>query len=96
MGFFEAILTMTPTAGFAVGMGLFRRGRTSIGVGLVLAAAAVGAIAAVFGNARPILGMLAFALIMTSFVTDENRKRALALACFSAGFMTVIITAFYT
>jgi hypothetical protein len=96
MSFFETIQAMVPAACVAAGMGLVRRGRTSLGAALALVGASIAVIAAMFGNARPIVGLLALALIMTSFVADENQKRALALACFSAGLIAVIITAFYT
>jgi hypothetical protein len=46
---------------------------------------------------RPIAGLLAFGFLALAVVAGEKQKGdALALACFSAGFVTLIITAMYT
>jgi hypothetical protein len=92
----EITLSIGPIAGFSLGVGWVRRGRVTLGWTLVLISVGVVALAAIFGHARPIVGLAAWGLLNFAFIADEEQRRAVAWSCFSAGFIALIVMAFYT
>lgn len=81
--------------GFGLGIGQIRRGRRSLGGALASVCVAIVVLAAVLGNLRPLAGLLAWGLLIAAFVADEGGRRAVALGCFSAGFLALVVTVFY-
>ena len=97
MSFLETVAALVPILGLALAFGAFRRGRPLIGAAILLASVVFAGVVAIEGNRRPIAGLLAFGLLALAVVAGEKQKGdALALVCFSAGFMALMITALYT
>jgi hypothetical protein len=96
MSFFETVLALAPAMGLVLGVTAYRRGRGALGAVLALISVGVATVAAVLGNARPLVGLLAFGFFMAAAIAGERKRQVLALFCFSAAFLSVIIAAMYT
>lgn len=96
MSFSEVVLALVPALGFALGIGLLRRGNTYVGAAIASACTGVAIVAAIAGNARPIVGLFAFAMLAAAFLADERHKRTTAFTCFSAFFLALIVAVMYT
>jgi hypothetical protein len=96
LSFFETVVAIGPIVGLALAVGALRRGCLAIAIAVLLASIAFAGTVAVAGNRRPIVGFLAFSFLALSMVAGEKKNDALALACFSAAFVTMMIAAMYT
>jgi hypothetical protein len=97
MSFLETVAAVVPVLGLVLAFLAFRRGNPAIGAGILLASIGFAGVVAIEGNRRPIAGFVAFGFLALAIVAGEKKKSdALPLACFSAAFVTLIITAMYT
>lgn len=96
MGLPDLLLVVLPALGLAVAVGLVRRRRTYLGLAVGVGCIAAAAVAAVLGYVRPIVGLLAWAMLLAAFVADEKQRRGLAISCFAVAFMALIVAAMYT
>lgn len=97
MSFLETVDAIVPVLGLALAFVAFRRGNPAIGGAVLVASIGFAGIVAIEGNRRPIAGLAAFGFLALAMVAGNRQKGdALALACFSAAFVTLIITAMYT
>jgi hypothetical protein len=94
MGIAEIALTLGPVLGFTAGVGLVRRGRTQTGVAVALVFTSVTVVAAFLDNTRPIVSLFAWVMLTAAFIAGENRRRVLAISCFSVAFLVPIIAAY--
>lgn len=92
----ETVAAVAPVLGLTLAIVAFRRGNPVIGAAILLASIGFAGVVAIEGNRRPIVGLLAFGFLALSFVVGEKKSDALALACFSAAFVTAGIAAMYT
>jgi hypothetical protein len=92
----ETLIALVPMLLVAVGAGLIQRQRVQLGAALVAASAAVAVLAAALGNWRPFAAWIAWSFLIVAFAADAKERRGLALSCFSAGFLGLIVTAMYT
>jgi hypothetical protein len=92
----EVLLVVIPALGLAIAVGLMRSRRTYSALALGAACVITAAAAAVLGNARPIAGLFAWALLLAAFIADEGESRGLAISCFAAAFVVLIVTVMYT
>jgi hypothetical protein len=84
--------------GFCVGIGSVRRGHRTIGVALLFAAAVVVAALALFGNWRPLVGLIAIAGFLGGLEADDPRsprRRALGVLGIAIGFCALLIAVLY-
>lgn len=97
MSFLETVAAVVPVLGLAVGFVALRRGNSMVGAAILLASIGFAVVVAIEGNRRPIAGLVAFGFLALAIVAGERQKGdALPLACFSAAFVTLIITGMYT
>jgi hypothetical protein len=92
----EIISVVGPILAVLVGVGLRKRDRREAGGVLIAVGAVAALILLAFGQARPLVGLLAALGFTGGIIADERGKRGWGLTGVSVGFFALIIAVMYT